>query len=129
MNVNLLEDLGLHPEAIGPAVLPDFQIRIGDRATLVPNPGSMSYGIVTELSDNEANALYTRQGLSDYRPETVDAILVHDRSVQHSFCYNLPQDALGSKANAEYAKKLSTLVLELGFPPAYGDEIINQRNI
>ena len=123
MDANLLEDMGLHPKVIGPAELPDFQIRIRNRATLIPKPGSTSYGIVMELSDKEAAALYSKPDVSDYRPETVNAILINDHSNQRSLCYNLPPDVLGSGTNAKYAEKLSALVLELGFSSEYANEI------
>jgi hypothetical protein len=123
MDANLLKGMGLHPKVIGPAELPDFQIRIGKRATLIPNRGSTSYGIVMKLSDNEAAVLYSKEDVSDYRPEMVNAILINDRSVQRCLCYNLPPGVMGSGTNAEYAEKLSALVLELGLPQEYADEI------
>jgi len=123
MDVYLLKDMGLHPKVLGPAELPDFQIRIGDRATLVPNPESTAYGVVMELSDNEAATLYSKPDVSDYQPETVSAILISNGTIQRSSCYNLPLDQLGSGSNVEYAEKLSMLVLELGFSSAYASEI------
>ena len=128
MDANLLEDMGLHPKVIGPAELRDFQIRIRNRATLIPNPGSTSYGIVIELSDKEAVALYSKPDVSDYRPESVNAILINDQSIQRSICYNLPVDVLGSGSNAEYAETLSALVLELGFSSEYANEITNRHD-
>ena len=123
MDANLLEDMGLHPNVIGPAELPDYQIRIRNRATLIPNRGSTSYGILIELSDKEAVTLYSKPDVSDYRPETVNAILMNDGSIQRSLCYNLPPDVLGSGTNAEYAEKLSALALKLGFSSEYANEI------
>lgn len=123
MDANLLEDMGLHPKVIGPAELRDFQIRIGNRATLIPNRGSTSYGVVMELSDKETVTLYSKPDVSDYRPETVNAILINDGSIQRSLCYNLRQDVLGSGTNAEYAEKLSALALKLGFSSEYASEI------
>jgi len=128
MDANLLEDMGLHPRVVGSAELHDFQIHICDRATLTPNLGSTSYGIVMELSENEAAALYSKPDVRDYRPESVNAILIKDQSIQRSICYNLPADALGSGTNARYAEKLSALVLELGFSSDYADEITNRND-
>ena len=128
MDANRLEDMGFHPKEIGPAELQDFQIRIRNRATLIPNPGSTSYGIVMELSGKEAGALYSQPDVSDYRREMVNAILIKDQSIQRSLCYNLPADVLGSGTNAEYAEKLSALVLELGFSSNYANEITNRHD-
>ncbi len=126
MDANLLRESGLHPKVIGPAELPDFKIFIGNRATLMPSQGARSYGVVMELSDDETASLYSGQDVRDYRPESVVTILIDGRSVQESLCYNLPLDATGSEANVQYAEKLASLVLELGFSPAYADEISKQ---
>ncbi len=123
MDAKLLEDMGLHPKLIGPAELRDFQISIGNRATLIPNPGSSCYGVVMDLPDEEASALYSQPGVSDYRPEPVNVALLHDGSIQPSSCYNLPREKLGAVTNTEYSEKLSALALQMGFPSDYAREI------
>ncbi len=40
MDRSLLTEKGLHPEIIGPAVLPDYRIHIGERATLLRSASS-----------------------------------------------------------------------------------------
>ena len=126
MDEYLLVEMGLHPLRSGSAELPDFQIRIGDRTTLIPSPGSISYGVVMELPETEVNDLYSKPHVKDYCPEPVNAIMIGDRSNQHSFCYNLPPEKLGAGVNAAYAEKLAKLVLRLGFPSDYAKEIIRQ---
>ncbi len=79
--------------------------------------------MLIDLSDEEATTLYSAPDVSDYCPDTVNAILLNDRTTQTSLCYNLPPDKLGAGANSEYAEQLSALVLELGFPPSYASEI------
>jgi hypothetical protein len=128
MDASLLEEMGLHPNVIGPAKLPDFQIRIRKRATLIANRGSTSYGVVMELSGKETAALYSKPGVSDYRPETVDAILIGDGSVHRSLCYNLPPGVSESGTDATYAAKLSALVLKLGFSSEYASEITSRHD-
>ena len=123
MDVNLLREKGLHPTLIGPAELPGYQIHIGNRASLVPRAQSTSYGMLIDLPGEEATTLYSALDVSDYCPDTVNAILLNDRTIQTSLCYNLPPDKLGAGTNSEYAERLSALVLELGFPPAYASEI------
>ena len=58
MDRTLLTEKGLHPEIIGPAVLPEYRIHIGERATLLRSASSRAYGIVMELADQEVSALY-----------------------------------------------------------------------
>lgn len=123
MDPELLRVQGLHPALAGPAELPGFRIHIGDRASLIPSAGATSYGMLIDLGDDEAAALYSAPDVSDYVPERVDAILLEDRGVHPAWCYNLPADALGAGANPEYAERLSALVVELGFPAAYASEI------
>ena len=128
MDEGLLKEKGLHPKAIGPARLIDYRIRIVDRATLIRAPGFESYGMVMELSDSDLRDLYASPGVSDYLPETVDAVLLKDGSIHRSICYNLPTHGLGTVANVQYAQALSRLLLQLGFPEDYAREIRDQRD-
>jgi len=79
--------------------------------------------MLIDLSDEEAATLYSAPDVCDYRPDNVRAILLKDRTIQTSLCYNLPADKLGAGTNAEYAERLSTLLLGFGFPPAYASQI------
>ena len=121
MDAKLLEEQGLHPKWVGLAKLPDYQIRIGARATLVPSPGAVAYGALMTLSSKEAALLYAEPSVSDYKPEPVVAQLLDSPEAVDALCYNLPGDSAGS--NAAYAKRLAKLVLELELPSAYSEEI------
>lgn len=123
MDSSLLEDMGFRPKLVGAAKLNDYQIHIGDRATLIPTAGSIVYGVLMELSGAEASALYSRPEVSGYQAEPVNVNLLEDASTQRSVCYRLPREALGSDINTEYAKKLAVLVEELGFPSSYANDI------
>ena len=128
MDASLLREKGLHPTVLGPAELPGYQIRIGNRASLIPSPQSTSYGMLIDLPDEEATTLYSAPDVGDYCPDNVNAILLSDRTAQTAVCYNLPPDKLGAGTNSEYAEQLSALVLELGFPPAYASEITRRSD-
>ena len=123
MDVSLLREKGLRPHLVGAAELSDYRIHVGNRATLIPRPGSTSYGMLIDLPDEDANELYSAPDVRDYCPDSVTAVLLSDRTTQPSLCYNLPADKLGVGMNSEYAERLSVLVLQLGFPPAYASEI------
>jgi len=123
MDSSLLEDMGFRPKLVGTAKLNDYQIHIADRATLIPTAGSISYGVLMELSGEEASALYSRPEVSGYQAEPINVNLLEDASIQRSMCYILPREALGSDINTEYAKKLAALVEELGFPSSYAHDI------
>ncbi len=66
MDRSLLTEKGLRPKIIGPAVLPGYRIHIGERATLLRSASSRVYGIVMELADHEARALYSEPSVREY---------------------------------------------------------------
>ena len=123
MDDSLLTEKGLHPEKIGPAVLPGYRIHIGERATLLPSPASRCYGIVMALSAQEVDALYSEPSVRAYERERVRVTLLASSDVIEVDCYNLPRDLGLAGANPEYAKALSRLVEALGFDAAYAREI------
>ena len=123
MDRTLLTGQGLHPQLVGPAVLPDYRIHIGERATLLPSPASRSYGIVMALTEDEARALYAEPSVREYIPETVRVELLDTAETVEAECYNLPPDLGMAGSNPVYASKLSRLVESLGFDEAYVREI------
>ena len=126
MDAQLLRAQGYHPTLVGPAELPGFQIRIGERASLIPSPGATSFGMLMDLTDEEATGLYSAPDVRDYHPQEVHAMLLDDRSSHACLCYNLPAGKLGAGTNPGYAERLAALVLGLGFPAAYASEIASQ---
>jgi len=92
MDRALLVEQGFHPEAIGPAVLSGYRIHIGERATLLPSASSRAFGILMELSEEEAHALYSQPTVRAYTPESVQVMLLATHEVVEADCYNLPGD-------------------------------------
>jgi hypothetical protein len=123
MDRSLLTEKGLHPETVGPAVLSDYRIHIGERATLLPSRSSRAYGIVMELSDEEARALYSEPSVREYERERVQVELLASNTVVDAYCYNLPRESGLTGTNPAYAKKLARLVEALDFDLAYAREI------
>lgn len=123
MDANLLTAKALEPRVVGRAILRDFRIHIGRRATLVPCQGAVAYGMVMSLSPTAATALYAEPSVRDYHPEPVVVHRVDSGETLDALCYNLSRHADLSGANRTYAERLSELVLRLGFPPAYAEEI------
>ncbi len=123
MDRDLLTRQGLHPEVVGPAVLPDYRIHIGKRATLLPSASSRAFGIVMELSDAEARSLYAEPSVHDYRSEPVHVRLLDTGETVAAQCYNLPPEPGAAGANPAYAAELARLVEALGFDGAYRDEV------
>ena len=123
MDRSLLTEKGLHPEMIGPAVLPDYRIHIGERATLLPSPSSRTYGMVMELADEEARALYSEPSVREYVREHVQVELLDTGASIAVDCYNLPPELALAGTNPAYATELSQLVEALQFDAAYVEEI------
>ncbi len=123
MDTSLLEGMGFRPEKVGVSKLADYEIQIGERATLAPAPGRTSYGVLLDLTEKEASALYSRPEVNDYQPKAVEAVLLSDDSQHSALCYVLPKEKLGAATNTEYVCKLSALAGELGFPSDYVQDI------
>lgn len=123
MDHALLTGKGLHPQVIGPAVLRDYRIQIGERATLLPCGSSCAYGILMELADDEVRSLYAEPSVRDYAPDRVMVELLHTAKVCEADCYNLPSELAIAGASPAYAAKLSELVAALGFDPEYVKEV------
>lgn len=123
MDANLLAEKDLQPQVVGPAKLHGYRIHIGRRATLVPCHGAVAYGLLMTLPAAAVTALYAEPSVRDYRPQPVVVQRVDSGETLEAVCYNLPRLADLSGANRTYAERLSELVLRLGFPPAYAEEI------
>lgn len=117
MDENLLVSKGVQPSAVAPGFVNDFALRIGDRATLVPESGSRAYGLLMQLTVQETESLYAEEGVSDYLPEPVTVELMDGRNVEAT-CYNLPDNKVVG-ANKKYATDLLQLSTKLDFPKSY----------
>jgi hypothetical protein len=115
---------GSRVAAVNPrrAYVEGFELRIGERATLVPAAGARAYGMVLALSHDDLDALYTAPGLEDYRPEAVVANVVEGEVVP-ALCYNLREAPQPDEVNAEYSARLREVLRKLGFPNEYIEAI------
>jgi len=118
MDIEMLRAKGLHPVNSRQACVPGMALRIGQRATLIPDPAKCAYGIVAGLPFEEIEQLYADPGVSMYRPEAVIATLM-DRSCIPALCFNLPSPDETVEANPDYAEKLRVVAERLGLPVDY----------
>ncbi len=107
--------------AIATGYVEDFQLRIGERATLLHKPGGRAWGNVMDVSSGDAARLYSEKSVADYVPETV-VVETGDGTQLEATCYNLPREAVAG-TNRSYAKSLLALAIRCGFPESYLDEI------
>jgi hypothetical protein len=115
MDAEALRAKGFHPINGRQACVSGMALRIGGRATLVPDPAKCVYGFVIGLSPKEVEQLYAEPSVAAYRPEAVIAQL-SDRSCIPALCFNLPPSDEMVEANPEYAEKLRVVARRLGLP-------------
>lgn len=118
MDEDLLRSKGVSPANLRSASVSAFQLRIGDRATLVPSPAGRVYGLIASLSHAELERLYSEPSVSAYRPEAVLAELPNGEVVA-ALCFNLPEPPSAGERNVDYASKLRSLAERLDFPADY----------
>ncbi len=126
MDESLLAARGITPSTASVGFVEGYALRIGTRATLVPDERGRAYGVLMTIRAEDLRALYSEQSVSDYVPEPVSVVL-HDGSVRSATCYNLPVSELGG-TNAQYADSLLMLAGRLGLPEEYLQEIREQAS-
>lgn len=124
MDEALLRSRGIRPTHAATGFVDGYALRIGERATLVPENGSKAHGVVMTLPADEVAALYSAASVADYVAEPVSVVLP-DESIQPAVCYNLPAGKLAG-ANPEYAQALLALAQRLDLPDDYLLQIRNQ---
>lgn len=122
MDADALRAKGVEPHHPRRVCVPGFALRIGHRATLVPDADGCVYGVLMQLSHEEIERLYSEPSVRMYRPEAVIAEL-DDASRIPALCFNLPVPPEASEANEEYAQRLRDLARRLGLPADYVDRI------
>jgi hypothetical protein len=117
MEESLLASKGIEPLYTAIGYIDGYRLRLGARATLVPEKGSRAYGVLMTIGRDEATDLYSDETVADYIPESV-AVTVSRGVTEPATCYNLHPDKL-SGTNSAYAESLLLLAARLGFPEEY----------
>jgi hypothetical protein len=118
MDADLLRAKGVNPMNIRSASVPGFALRIGHRATLLPQPNGLAHGILMQLTPEELEQLYSESSVRAYRPEAVLCEASTGSSIP-ALCFNLIEPPRADEANSEYAAKLRELAARLGLPSDY----------
>ena len=121
MDLKLLEKNGLHLSNSRQAYLPDYALKIGSRASLIPTLGASAYGLVITVDAAGIAALYSEASVADYVPEPVEVVTGEGEKVAAT-CYNLPSHLLKG-TNVAYAEQLYRLAKALDFPQEYLSQI------
>jgi hypothetical protein len=123
MDESLLASKGVRPMEATIGYVDGYALRIGKRATLLPEANSRAYGVLMKIASKDAAALYSDPSVADYVAETVVVTLPGDIRVS-AVCYNLPAAKLAG-SNPEYAAALLALATRLGLPESYLRHISN----
>ena len=124
MDEALLVSKGVSPSRAAVGYVDGYGLRIGRRATLVPDHDSQAYGVLMTVSAEDVSELYSEESVADYVAEPVSVVLP-DGAVESAICYNLPESRLKG-TNPQYAKSLLALAEKLGLPGEYLDHIRRQ---
>ena len=122
MDTDRLVARGFAPAGVRRAVLRDFELRIGKRATLVERRGSIVHGVLASMPVPDLERLYADPTLADYVSIAVRISLGVIEDVD-ALTYVLSRPTGDEEGNPEYAEKLRDLCQRLGFPPAYVSSI------
>jgi len=118
MDKDLLRAKEVQPAFIRSASVEGFVLRIGERASLVPEESGRVHGVVASLSHDELEKLYSEPSVRAYRPEAVLAHLSNGEVIA-ALCFNLPQAPSPDEHNPEYAAKLRVIAEGIGLPVDY----------
>ncbi len=118
MDEALLREKGLKPSGRRIAFVDDFELVIGERATLIPSAGQRVYGVLFSLTHDEVDALYSEASVRVYRPEAVLARTLEGDG-HPALCFNLPAPPPPKERNPQYAMKLRELAARIGLPQSY----------
>jgi hypothetical protein len=122
MDETLLQAKGIEPQQRRLAVLENFRLMIGERATLIPSSGHIVHGVVFSLTHAEIDSLYADASVGLYRPEAVMARVPNGATVL-ALCFNLPAPPLATERNPQYAAKLKAVAVRIGLPAEYVETI------
>ncbi len=121
MDEIILAQKGIKSRNAVSGCLDGYSLRIGERASLLPDDDGQAYGLVMEVPSGDVNALYSEDSVADYLPETVIVVLTNGAKVEAT-CYNLPREMV-TGTNKAYAASLLKLATRIGFPTSYIDKI------
>jgi hypothetical protein len=120
MDGALLEAKGVHVRAARRGVVRDWALRIGERATLIPERGRSVHGVLMSLSLPDLQRLYSEPSVQMYRPVAVLVELEEGQETMvPALAYVLPEAPGAEEGNSEYAAKLRALAERLGLPGEY----------
>jgi hypothetical protein len=103
-------------------------LRLGERATLVPQEGARAYGMTYALEAAQLQALYSTAGLEAYVPIVVQVRFEGDDGEGAAAeCWVLATPPEAATPDPDYEKRLREVLGRLGFPAEYVATVGRQR--
>jgi hypothetical protein len=118
MDQDALREKGIRPANARRASVDGFSLRLGARATLIPDAAKCVHGMLMSLTHRELDQLYAEPSVAAYRPEAVIARLQDGGSIA-ALCFNLPMVPAAAESNSDYAARLQAVARKLGLPESY----------
>lgn len=123
MDPELLIQNGFNPHNKTIAKLENFDLFLGERATLIQKNNHTVWGTIISMTENELIKLYSTPSVSDYK--CVDIICQNIEGTDIKACvYILPNDyPITPPQDGDYAKQLHTVCKKMSLPSDYCDRI------
>ena len=122
MDPAILEGKGVNPRNPRKASVQDYQLSIGNKATLLRAKGMVAHGMVYSLTHSEIDSLYWGAGLHEYRAEALHAT-THELNQKETtlpvLCCNLLDPPEPNESNLEYETRLRETMINMGLPILY----------
>src|SRR5688572_9302597 len=118
MDPDVLRKAGIEPGEGRRARVDGQALRLGERATLVPQEGAHALGMTYPLEASQLQALYSATGLEAYAPIVVQ-VTCDDGTTAPAECWVLATVPEGRAADPDYARRLREVLARLGFPSGY----------
>jgi hypothetical protein len=122
MDESALREKGIRPAHARRASVDGFSLRLGARATLIPDAAKCVHGMLMSLTHRELDQLYAEPSVAAYRPEAVTVRFPEGGSIA-ALCFNLPMVPAEVQSNSDYAARLQAVARKLGLPESYIDTI------
>ncbi|MFC1664181.1 gamma-glutamylcyclotransferase family protein [Pseudomonadota bacterium] len=114
MDPDVLREKGVEPRNPRICKLENYELRVGNRATLLRSPGKFVYGILYSHTHSEIDSLYWGAGLNEYAAEAV-MVGVGEEYVA-ALCCNLIVPPKPGESNPGYQQQLTMVKKNLGVP-------------
>ena len=121
MNFDVLMNLGISKREYHVGQLPGYELTIGSAANVVKNGLERVFGIVTQLTHDELDTLYSSEAQAklgaQYMPEPV-LVMTANRNIVPSLCY-IAYDRVAGLASAAYIDTILSAARKYDFPQSY----------